>query len=401
VHRDVKPSNLMLTRTGTVQVLDLGLASFRGDGAADDAIAGTADYMAPEQWVDGAQLDVGVDAYGLGCTLYKLLVGHAPFAKSAVSPRAKRRAHQKSRPPAVSLARDDVPPELDDLVSRMLAKRPSRRLAKASDIAAALAPFAKDADLEALAGSVLGENDDTKRDLPDRTLAQRIWGPLTMAQSTRRRWLGGTLGVGALAAAGLWGAKHFFWTVPYEVLMAAEPAYLRWDYDAAVDGLESHSTAGVLYRMAVKPQASFALSTETRRLDRDVEAGLFFGYFETSGAGFASRQFEVVVLRDADQSGSITVSRRRYTIYINGLRKAWVPEEIASVSLPSRTADHLNRLRLAVQDGQLIQVTLDGQEIKDLVGPELVSPELPSGTAPCGVFSTEGTSFFARTRMES
>jgi tRNA A-37 threonylcarbamoyl transferase component Bud32 len=400
LHRDVKPSNLMLTRSGSVQVLDLGLASFRGDETTESAIVGTADYMAPEQWADGAQLDVGVDVYGLGCMLYKLLVGHAPFAKSAISSRAKRRAHQKTRPPAVGAARSDVPPELDALIASMLAKRPSRRPAQAGVIAEALAPFAEGADLKTLATSVLGPRDDTQRQVGDATLGQRILGPLTLVQTSRRRWLAVVLGVGGLAAGGWWGAERFLWSAPFEVLIAGEPAFVRWEYDPAVDGLQSHATGEVLYRLQAETQESFELSSEIRRLDENVEAGLFFAYFETTEKDYVSRQFEVIGLRADDQRGRIGVFRRQYTIYINGPRTAWTPKEIASVSVSSRTTDHLNRLQVALQDGQLIKVTLDGQEIKELVESNLRSPVPPQEPTFFGVFNTEGTSYFAHTRLE-
>jgi serine/threonine protein kinase len=89
VHRDIKPSNLLLTaRNGTVKLLDLGLARLRPpveDSSASSltavgSIVGTPDYMAPEQATSSHDVDIRADLYSLGCTLYFLLAGQAPFA---------------------------------------------------------------------------------------------------------------------------------------------------------------------------------------------------------------------------------------------------------------------------------------------------------------------------------
>jgi serine/threonine protein kinase len=85
VHRDVKPSNLLLSAQGELKVLDLGLALLShgrrasGELTATGQVMGTADYMAPEQWEASHSVDIRAEVYSLGCTLHTLLTGRPPF----------------------------------------------------------------------------------------------------------------------------------------------------------------------------------------------------------------------------------------------------------------------------------------------------------------------------------
>ena len=97
VHRDIKPANLLLTTGGQVKILDLGLALLAVDTrrptnelTADRPVMGTADYMSPEQAGDSHAVDIRADIYSLGCTLYKLLTGKAPFSGSKYSSNLKK-----------------------------------------------------------------------------------------------------------------------------------------------------------------------------------------------------------------------------------------------------------------------------------------------------------------------
>jgi hypothetical protein len=156
VHRDVKPSNLMLARDGLVKLLDLGLARSAGDAPAEALTAvgtllGTADYLAPEQWERPQAADARADIYGLGCTLYHLLAGRPPFAGGPhESVLAKMQAHLAVPPPPVTDRRPDVPAGLAAALGRMLAKDPAGRFASPAKAAAALAPFTEGADLASL-----------------------------------------------------------------------------------------------------------------------------------------------------------------------------------------------------------------------------------------------------------
>jgi serine/threonine protein kinase len=185
VHRDIKPSNLMRTMDGTVKILDLGLARIRG-GAENLELTvpgqtlGTADYMAPEQAVDGSAVDIRADIYSLGCTLYHLLAGGPPFAGPRWRTRdAKIQAHLNQPPPDIRLKRPELPATLANLVTRMLAKKVDQRPRTPADVAEELAEFAGQAEAT-----------------PDTLVDPR---PLPYRQ--RRRWL--IVGAGVLLFAAL------------------------------------------------------------------------------------------------------------------------------------------------------------------------------------------------------
>jgi hypothetical protein len=137
IHRDVKPSNLLLAADGTVKVADLGLAAFRGLPAdADPApLAGTADFAAPEQ-AGGAAVDHRADVYALGCTLFFLLTGRPVFPRDSVP--ARLQAHRDAPVPSLRAARPDVPPALDDLFQKLVAKTPADRPQSMDAVVAAL-----------------------------------------------------------------------------------------------------------------------------------------------------------------------------------------------------------------------------------------------------------------------
>lgn len=152
VHRDVKPSNIMISKHGVVVVLDLGLARvIESDRQASvvsmPGLVGSFDYMSPEQCREEEHVDLRADIYALGCTLYFLLAGEPPFA-AAKSIFQKLNAHQQDALPP--LARSDVDPTLIAVMERMTAKDRGERYARLGEVVAALRPLGRDVQLDVL-----------------------------------------------------------------------------------------------------------------------------------------------------------------------------------------------------------------------------------------------------------
>ncbi len=161
IHRDIKPSNLMLTRSGTVKVIDMGLALVREDSSAQvtqsGLVVGTMGYCAPEQFRNASSVDIRADIYSLGCTLYHLLAGKAPFSNHKTMAEVVE-AHLHEAFPPLLQARPDAPPELEAILARMTAKDRMDRFSTPSEVVAALEPFAGGADLKPLVPSRPDQN---------------------------------------------------------------------------------------------------------------------------------------------------------------------------------------------------------------------------------------------------
>jgi len=143
LHRDIKPSNCFVSPDGSVKVGDFGLSvsTLAKDDSyitATGVIMGTPAYAPPEQ-LRGDDLDVRADVYSVGATLFTLLTGQAPFeGKNAVQVVANA-VNQKPKP--LSEFRDDVPPGLERVVARCLAKEPEGRYPDYTALRNALLPF--------------------------------------------------------------------------------------------------------------------------------------------------------------------------------------------------------------------------------------------------------------------
>src|SRR5690606_7852438 len=150
VHRDLKPENVFLADDGErarVVILDLGIATLaaRGlDGGAGAGPTGTPPYVAPEQF-GGGPVDHRADLYALGCLLYEMVTGTPPFGFGGVDELA--RAHRDEPPPALADGAPHVPPTLDALAARLVAKHPGARPACCGDLARELERLGVDGEV--------------------------------------------------------------------------------------------------------------------------------------------------------------------------------------------------------------------------------------------------------------
>lgn len=192
-HRDIKPSNMLVTKGGMVKLLDLGLARLVEETAeateltVEGAAMGTPDFMAPEQWEDSRSADARSDLYALGCTLFYLLTGRAPYqtenTRTLVN---KMKAHLATPAPDLRLVRGGVSEALATIYEKLMAKDPEARYQTAAELAEALRPLASGG----AAVSDLAE-EETR---PIHSLTGREIAP-------QRRWAFAVAGTGAFAVA--------------------------------------------------------------------------------------------------------------------------------------------------------------------------------------------------------
>ncbi|MEZ6139281.1 MAG: serine/threonine-protein kinase [Zavarzinella sp.] len=151
VHRDIKPSNILISPKGDwVKLVDLGLAHLEPSPETQALtfknapwIMGTPDYVSPEQIETPYAVDYRTDIYSLGCTLYYLLVGHAPFDGYNIIQKLSH--HLYSEPLQLRSLRKDVPESLDLLICQMLAKQPDLRCSNIEQLLGQLQQFTQEA----------------------------------------------------------------------------------------------------------------------------------------------------------------------------------------------------------------------------------------------------------------
>src|SRR5580693_1342502 len=149
IHRDVKPGNILITPDGEVKVTDFGIARAMNTEESltqTGAVMGTAAYFSPEQ-AEGKTVDARSDIYSLGVVLYEMAVGRPPFTGD--SPVAVASKHVRDIPPLPRDLNDTVPPDLEAVVMKAMAKSPDMRYSSAEELRADLLRFADGRPVEA------------------------------------------------------------------------------------------------------------------------------------------------------------------------------------------------------------------------------------------------------------
>jgi serine/threonine-protein kinase len=168
VHRDIKPSNILLDRAGRVKVADFGIAKMAGQSTEltmAGSVMGSPQYLSPEQ-IRGEDLDGRSDVFSLGVVFYEILSGKRPFDGDTITTLVYQILHKE--PPPVSELRA-VPPRLEELLRRMLAKDRDERLATAGEVARELAVLEAELSDETLSAPAGTDGMDATYVLPRRT----------------------------------------------------------------------------------------------------------------------------------------------------------------------------------------------------------------------------------------
>ncbi|MDC0934652.1 serine/threonine-protein kinase [Pirellulales bacterium] len=175
IHRDIKPSNFLLAPNGEIKLIDMGLARLKPTGEDDELTAtgmtlGTFDYISPEQAKDPRDADVRSDIYSLGCTLFFMLTGQAPFSQGTAV--QKLMQHQNDTPPDVRSFRPEISRPVAALIRSMLAKAPEDRPQTPAILVALLAEQLQELGVQVTA-----------------PLAATPWRPAPQSKTWREHWL--------------------------------------------------------------------------------------------------------------------------------------------------------------------------------------------------------------------
>ena len=371
VHRDVKPSNLLLTAEGQVKLLDLGLVAVRHvhpAGLLETYPRGTADYMAPEQWTDYAHVDERADFYSLGCTLFRMLTCAAPFHPLPVEFASKMTAHLSAQIPRLSELRADVPMELDRLLCHLLAKLPDDRYQSDQALIDDLRSLARKADLRALVARV---------GLPSQLNGKTHFAasdPHAEAhrQINRRTVLFG--GVAAISLGALYSNR--WWSTPPKVatekwrqLKPISTTFIlsldensKFSYEPDEHSIQIESADYSLANLGRPLAGVFSFRTALSLVSEKCRAGLFFRYREAMRKEGLVRDFHVLeLLRKLDRGTPRNVLEWSHVVYQESSPQEQVERTVlASTSIERVPASESSALLITLGANGFPGITWNG-----------------------------------------
>jgi eukaryotic-like serine/threonine-protein kinase len=352
IHRDVKPSNLLVGRDGVVKLLDLGIAGKhrevdssdrpdRGDPPSRMPL-GTAEYMAPEQWQNFAAVDARADVFSLGCTLYRLLTGSVPFEGG----QHRVASSEGIVVSAAKLAeRTAIPRGLAKILERMLALCPEDRMASAAEVERELAKWARQAELPELVAEVCGG--------PRRPSTRRGIG---LGKLSRRRILAAGATAAAVTLLLRWAfseptprLRRHVWRdlVPVAPKLVAIEPDARFTCDSQIPARITVSSDELsIVHLGRSVSGIFSVKVGLRQEGKSPKAGLFFqGHFpedEPQVFEFQSLELRPELAVGGTSRGRIKWCRWRLLEVDNRLSARCDPWGSADVEVqPSANGDEL------------------------------------------------------------
>ncbi|HLE98416.1 MAG TPA: Stk1 family PASTA domain-containing Ser/Thr kinase [Gaiellaceae bacterium] len=369
IHRDIKPHNVIVDPDGQLKVTDFGIARAGASQMTEEgAIIGTAQYLSPEQ-ARGAPVDQTSDLYSCGIVLFELLTGKVPF--TGETPVEIAMKHLSEVPKAPSELRREIPPDLDAVVLRALAKDPADRYQSAS---------AMDGDLEAVArgGQVSSATTDAATvvlagggRVPDAATAVTIatrgrtptGRPPEYEPIGRRRpiwpWL---LGLGALLALALGG--WLFADQIREQLRGAETVGVPY-----VRGLQQAQAESEIVEKGLVPRVNLVSNS-------DIQEGYVFEQDPTEGTRVDKESTVLISVSSGKPEVEIpgvvglSVESAVATLSQNGLRAQVV--EVFSDEAPGTVTGQQPKAGIVVVEGTTIRINVS-KGTKPVTVPSVVS----------------------------
>lgn len=388
IHRDIKPHNIVLTPDGAIKVMDFGIARAGNTQMTQTgSVLGTAHYVSPEQ-AQGRTLDPRTDLYSLGVVLYELATGRVPFDGDSPVSVALKQVNEDPIPPRQ--VNPDIPPSLEAVIMRAMAKSPSERYSSAEEMRRDLMRVASGRMVEAPAATA-----------SDTTVMPAVGGGAPRVRPVPRRrnpwpWILAVsllvlIGVGAAWGFGMFsGAEKVI--VPDVVGLTEEDAVTALEAVELVVGDTqrrfSEEPSGTVISQSPEPNVSVEIGSEVSLV---VSAGQelfalpdFAGMTEGDAlkavreAGFEldtiQREFnkevpDGTVIKTVPEAGSEVAAGTRITLYISkGTELTQVPDVVGD-----KQGDAKTQLE---QAGFPVKVT---EEASDSVSKGLVIRQSPEG----------------------